>query len=97
LAATERADARAADQDPSIRAAGDDRLAEPLREIRVVVVGIGAVATQVDELVPEVGRRQAAEQLVLESGPGMIGRKSDAHAGKDTADAGSDASLTTLR
>ena len=62
-----------------------DRLAEALGEVRVVVVRVGAVAAEVDQLVAEVGRREPAEQLVLERGPGVVGGERDAHAGKDTA------------
>ena len=43
-----RADARAADEDPALRLAGDDRVTEPLGEVRVVVVRVGAVAAEVD-------------------------------------------------
>src|SRR4051794_30311064 len=52
------ADAGTADEDPSLRRAATYRLAEPLREVRVVVVRIGAVATEVDQL---VARRRVAE------------------------------------
>ena len=46
-----RADAGAADEDPAIDLAVADRVPEPLREVRVVVVRVRAVAAEVDELV----------------------------------------------
>ena len=61
LAATRRADARAADQDAAIGLAVDDRLAEPLGEVGVVVVGVGAVAAEVDQLVAEPGAGEPSD------------------------------------
>ena len=55
-----RADTRAADEDPAIGLAADDRRAEPLGEVRVVVGRVRAVAAQVDPLVVEPGDRRAA-------------------------------------
>ena len=60
LAATDAPDARAADEDAAIGLAVDDRLTEALGEVRVVVVGVGAVAAEVDQLVPEAGAPRAA-------------------------------------
>ena len=51
-----RADPRSADEDPAIGVARVDRLAEPPREVRVVVVRVGAVAAEVDQVVAEAGR-----------------------------------------
>ena len=52
---------------------------EALREVRIVIVGVGAVAAQVDQGVPQAGPVQAREQLVLEGGPGVIGGEGDPH------------------
>ena len=75
-----RADARAADQDAAVRVAVLDRLAKALREVRVVVVGVGAVAAEVDRARGR-GRSPASRrmQVVLQSGPGVVGRERDAH------------------
>ena len=56
-----RPDAGAADEDAAVGLAVADRVAEPLGEVRVVVVGIGAVAAEVDELVVR-GRRAASRR-----------------------------------
>ena len=74
-----RADAGPADEDPAIRPARRDGLAEPPREVRVVVGRVGTVAAEVDQVVPGVRRAEAPEQFVLEGGPGMVGREGDAH------------------
>ena len=50
-----RPDAGAADQDAAVGLAADDRLAESLGEVRVVVVRVGAVAAEVDQLMVEPG------------------------------------------
>ena len=61
------------------------RIAQALGEVGVVIVRVGAVAAEVDEVVADVRRGQPPDQLVLEGGAGMVGREGDAHGGKDTA------------
>ncbi len=75
-----RPHAGAADQDPPVRVPGLDGLAEQPREVRVVVLRVGAVAAEIDQLV--VGRQQRLQprqQLVLERGSSVIGRQRNAH------------------
>ena len=56
-----------------------DRPAEPLGVVRVVVVGVRAVAAEVDQLVVRAGAREPLEELVLERGTGVVGGERDAH------------------
>ena len=58
-----RADARAADQDAPIRFTVADRKAEPLGEIRIVVLRVRAIAAEVDRLVAEAARRRAGGRI----------------------------------
>ena len=64
---------------PRSASSAGDRLAEAPREVRVVVVRVGAVAAEVDQVVAEVRHREAPYQLVLEGGAGVIGGEGDAH------------------
>src|SRR4051812_24548953 len=75
-----RADAGAADEDPAVRSPGPDRRADGLREVRIVVVRVRAVAAEIDELVltGEIGGKTANE-LGLERCPGVVGGERDAH------------------
>src|SRR4029077_7876649 len=50
-----RPHARPADEDPSVRATPLDRESNPLGEVRVVVVWVGPVTAEVDELVLATG------------------------------------------
>src|SRR5690349_3229440 len=72
-----RAHAGAADEDPAVRVPVADRIADLRREVRVVILGVGAVAAQVDQLVAELGRTETPEELGLQGGPGMVGREGD--------------------
>ena len=75
LAATLRADAGAADEDAAIGLAALDRHAEPLREVRVVVGRVGAVAAEVDEVVARGRAPEPPNQLVLEPAPAWSAAK----------------------
>src|SRR2546423_10415141 len=75
-----RAHARAADQDAAIRDAAADRFTKALREVGVIVVRVGPVATQIDELVVRAAGPNPADQLVLEGGAGMVRGEANAHA-----------------
>jgi len=79
-----RTDPGSADEDAAVRLAGLDGVAQPLREVGVVIGGIRAIPTKVDQLMAEIGDRQPGEQLRLEGGSGMIGGEGDAHGAKDT-------------
>ena len=50
-----RPDARAADQDAAVGLAALEGVPEGLREVGIVVAGVGAVAAEVDVLVAEAG------------------------------------------
>ena len=52
-------DARPTDEDAAIGLAGLDGAPEPLGEVRVVVSRVGAVATEVDELMTQTGGIEA--------------------------------------
>ena len=73
------ADARAADQDAAVRLAARRRRARAARRSPGSRRPGRAVATEVDQLVAEAGRREPAQELVLEGGPGVIGGERDAH------------------
>jgi len=55
-------------------------MAKPLGEVRVVVVGVGAVPAEVAQLVgiAQLGG-QAAEELGFQGGAGVVGGNGDAH------------------
>ena len=70
-------DPGAADEDPAVGLAVADRERQAAGEVRVVVVRVGAVAAEVDQLVAGVG--EPGEQLVLELGAAVVGGEGDAH------------------
>ena len=70
-----------ADQDPPVRVPLLDREAQPLGEVRVVVLGVGPVAAEVDQLVLARGQpgELARTSSSLNSAPGVVGGEHDAH------------------
>jgi hypothetical protein len=75
-----RADARPADQDPAVRSTLLDRLAQPLREVRVVVLGVRPVPAEVDQFVLARGQDlEPADDLVLEPRTGVVGGEDNSH------------------
>src|SRR5256714_7060614 len=82
------ADAGAADQDAAVREPATDGLTQSLREVRVVVMRIGSVAAEVDELVVGAGLTDPPNQVVLQRCAGMVRGESDAHAGSVVAGVG---------
>ena len=74
-----RPDPGAADEDPALRRAALDRLAEALREVRVIVGRVRAVAPEVAELMAQPSGLEPADEVILEGGPGMVGGECDAH------------------
>src|SRR6185437_16214523 len=74
-----RPHAGAADEDAALHVAVTDRLADPLREVRIVVVRIAAITAEIDELVIRAQRRHAPEQLVLQRRARVIRREADPH------------------
>src|SRR6185369_6511941 len=83
-----RADAGPADEDSAIRFAVADRVADAGCEVRVVVLRIGAVATEIDDVVAETRGLEPAPELVLQGGPGVIGGECHAHLRDRSAVAG---------
>ena len=69
--APQTADHGAADQHAALRGAAPDRVAQAPGEVRVVIVRVGAVSAEVDEVVADVRRAGPPDQLVLEGGAGM--------------------------
>lgn len=72
-----RADTAAAQSDPARNVPTGDRAGERNNEIRVVVVVLGMVGSEVDDLV--TGFAQRSRYLLLESEAAMIGGNPDAH------------------
>ena len=72
-----RTDPGAADQDPALDRAITERKREAECEVRVVVVRIGTVAPEVDELVAGARRADAPEQLGLQRRAGVVRREPD--------------------
>ena len=80
-----RTDPGATDEHAPLRGAAHERVPQAPSEVGVVIVRVGAVAAEVDQVVADVRRGQPPDQLVLEGGAGMVGRERDAHRAKDTA------------
>ena len=81
LAATDAPTPEPQIEDPARGLAPLDRQAQAPREVGVVVIGVGAVAPEIDELVPEARGLEAPDELVLHGGAGVVGREGDAHPG----------------
>ena len=74
-----RAHAGAADQHAPLDLTVAHRVAEPLGEVRVVVVRVRAVAAEVLHVMTQAGRLEPAQQRVLERRTGVIGGEGDPH------------------
>src|SRR5206468_10866829 len=67
------------DENPALGLAVADSEAEPLREVGVVVVRVGAVTAQVRQLMARGELSQAVDQLALERRSRVIGCECNPH------------------